>query len=724
MSKNREISTKVDLYQQKLKSYGEYKDLIGNETFTKLEELVKDFRRNAENALDENRLMRIGIIGQINRGKSSFLNALFFDGEDVLPKAATPMTAALTKINYSEKPKAVVEFYTENEWLDIRRKANEANEILRKNELIEESKRANKNKLFSRESNQEMIVELSADQKSCLELVTMVTKSNLNIEQFLGKTIEISNSTSTSELVVKLGNYVGSHGTYAPLVKSSLLSLDIESLKNTEIVDTPGMNDPIVSRARKTEEFMGQCDVIFLLSSCSQFLDITDMRLLAQNLPSKGIRKIILIGSLFDSVLLDVFESYDSIGEAISSLIEKKQEEARSNFSIARKHTQNSPLLDALDSAFPPIFVSSMCYNIAKHYKTLNAEERQVLGNLNAMYTDFKFTEESLNSLANFEEIKGKFEEIKSEKDQILSRRFSDIMIGFGEGFKNEVNLVKRSLIKKRNSLEEGDIESLSLKQKEIVRKLESGTIKINNVFENHIIAAEKNFSEIILEIEESASSAKSLNSRTGTETHSYQVSNSRWWNPFSWGSTRTEYQTITYTYAHVHEAVEKLEEYVISGKKTLIKAVKEIVNISKFRRDVAEAIKGLFDFSDDNFDPDDILIPVENAINRITIPAVEIDVDKHIDKIRDQFKSSEVRNDEIESLRREQARIVKMITKDLQREIEETLKKASLKLSEIKMNFVPSLTNDLNVMVSEIAEQIKHRKEYLVRYNEIIEKL
>ncbi len=77
---------------------------------------------------------------------------------------------------------------------------------------------------------------------------------------------------------------------------------------------------------------MGQCDVIFLLSYCSQFLDITDMRLLAQNIPSKGIKDIVLVGSLFDSVLMDVFEDYDSIGDAISGLINSKQNEAKENF--------------------------------------------------------------------------------------------------------------------------------------------------------------------------------------------------------------------------------------------------------------------------------------------------------------------------------------------------------------------------------------------------------
>ena len=75
--------------------------------------LVQDFRekarlaeRYAEEIMTQNRDLKIGIVGQVKAGKSSFLNALIFDGKSILPKAATPMTAALTKIRYAEQATA------------------------------------------------------------------------------------------------------------------------------------------------------------------------------------------------------------------------------------------------------------------------------------------------------------------------------------------------------------------------------------------------------------------------------------------------------------------------------------------------------------------------------------------------------------------------------------------------------------------------------------------
>ncbi|MBQ9418774.1 MAG: dynamin family protein [Synergistaceae bacterium] len=81
--------------------------------------------------MKEDSALKLGIVGRVKAGKSSFLNALLFDGRDVLPKAATPMTAALTKINYSEtgKNEAKVVFYSVSEWEKIEGLARECEQI-------------------------------------------------------------------------------------------------------------------------------------------------------------------------------------------------------------------------------------------------------------------------------------------------------------------------------------------------------------------------------------------------------------------------------------------------------------------------------------------------------------------------------------------------------------------------------------------------------------------
>ena len=65
-----------------------------------LERLAMNFERKTEDFYRENRKLNIGVVGQVKAGKSSFLNTLLFGGREILPKASTPKTATLTKMEY------------------------------------------------------------------------------------------------------------------------------------------------------------------------------------------------------------------------------------------------------------------------------------------------------------------------------------------------------------------------------------------------------------------------------------------------------------------------------------------------------------------------------------------------------------------------------------------------------------------------------------------------
>lgn len=75
--------------------------------------------------VNQDRLMNIGIVGRVKAGKSSLLNALFFEGKNILPSAATPMTAALTTLSYGDSFSATVLFYSTQDIENIRLKAEE-----------------------------------------------------------------------------------------------------------------------------------------------------------------------------------------------------------------------------------------------------------------------------------------------------------------------------------------------------------------------------------------------------------------------------------------------------------------------------------------------------------------------------------------------------------------------------------------------------------------------
>ncbi|GHR21776.1 hypothetical protein VN0448_11150 [Helicobacter pylori] len=90
---------------------------ISENAVVKTEELEKTIKGMQA----ENRGLKVGIIGSTNTGKRSLLNALIFDGKDVLPKAATPMTAILTILKYAQNLSALAQFYDEKDIEELKR---------------------------------------------------------------------------------------------------------------------------------------------------------------------------------------------------------------------------------------------------------------------------------------------------------------------------------------------------------------------------------------------------------------------------------------------------------------------------------------------------------------------------------------------------------------------------------------------------------------------------
>ncbi|HCH0716080.1 TPA: dynamin family protein [Vibrio parahaemolyticus] len=700
--------------------------------------LLRDtFETDIENAKQDNRVLRIGIVGQIKRGKSSFLNSLLFDGKSVLPKAATPMTAALTKISYSEQPSATVEFYSKKEWAKVIEQAHkvEQDEKIYQEQLNEFQASKAPGLKRQRGIRPPQKPNHPEESKACFELYQMVQRSNLDVEKYLDKEEVIKSTGSNETLISDLTPFVGADGKFTPIVKSSSLALNLPELKDIEVVDTPGMNDPIISRGRRTQEFLGQCDVIFLLSYCGQFLDSQDMALLAQNIPNKGIEEIILIGSLFDSALLDEYSNYDSIQQALPSLTASLNAQAQSEVNaVCRQDELNnggqSHLMQTLQNALPPIFVSSRCYDLAKKGDDLSEEEQHTLNRLNQMFDDFTFTPQILEAVANFKKVHFKLELVRENKDKIMAERLDNLLKGAERDLLQKLAAISDDITLKRNNLQQGDLAEAEKKQKDLAERINAGKSKVSMVFDKYRVQIEKELHKAEQSIKQNSLSVKRINSQTGSREESYttysEVSDSSWYNPFSWGRTRTvsstNYRTVNYTYANVQDAVQKLEDFVVETSDRLYESSSQTININQFREDIKQAVRGLFDFSDPDFDPEMILLPLSNSVDRITIPTISLDLDHHINSIRQQFFANEVEGDEIQQLRAEQARIVGILLTEITQEVSKCGSDMLGKISREEQDFLPTLIEDLESSIEQLRADLENKEQALKEYSDILE--
>ena len=376
------------------------------EDISELQRLVSNFKKKTEDFYRTDRMLNIGVIGQVKAGKSTFLNTLLFDGKEVLPKAPTPKTATLTKMEYSDKNIIQIEYYSKEEW-----------EVLEENACVDLE-----DEIYT----------------SAREIIEMVRRNGVDPVPYLEKGKDILEYESYDALVSGLNNYVGEDGKYTPIVKAVTLYLNKEEFKGLSIVDTPGLNDPIASRTIRTKEFMEVCDVVFFLSPSTGFLDKSDWILLSSQLPQKGVKKLVLIASRYDSGVRDVLRKQeeddifgddenttDNVPKACRIVKKKLTKRAKAKveeFVEDLEARESSPeLIEVIRQCAKPIMISSLAYNmIGKAESEFTKEEKNMYSAIRQFSTDM---DSDLNLLGNFDEVKALFREVVTEKEHIFEAK-------------------------------------------------------------------------------------------------------------------------------------------------------------------------------------------------------------------------------------------------------------------------------------------------------------
>ncbi|PUD04534.1 dynamin family protein, partial [Helicobacter pylori] len=115
-------------------------------------------------------------------------------------------------------------------------------------------------------------------------------------------------ANSLEELNQKLLQFVGANGKFMPCTKAVQISLNNPNLKDLEVIDTPGVNDPIASREERTKALLKDCDVVFIVSPSNQFLTDSDMDLFDRVSNKEGLQEIYFVASQADSAVLSMSE--------------------------------------------------------------------------------------------------------------------------------------------------------------------------------------------------------------------------------------------------------------------------------------------------------------------------------------------------------------------------------------------------------------------------------
>lgn len=400
---------------------------------------------------DQNRLMNIGIVGRVKAGKSSLLNALIFNGEPILPKAATPMTAALTTITWGEVFQAKVEFYSETDIAAIRFKSDQFEQRLatRKRECLEELVKRRSAQANGAPLDMAQLTSM-ADKKALSELqreeglfaaydqFQRMKKSELDAATLhLHSEIQAGNP---KELAALLHNYVGADGTYMPFTKTVHVAMPLEALRDICIIDTPGMNDPVQSREERTVELLKTCDVVFIVSPAGQFLNEQDLEVMGRITQKEGIQELVLVASQIDTQLYGS-EKRARLSDAVEAI--RAQLSARAQSTLADLKMSSPEVGSVFDNLIGSVHrnllhSSGLCHSLNRRFETpetWDSNEQVTWDNLSTDYPDY-FTRDnqalslsSLDSLANIDAINAMLAQVREKKMEITRKKIANLMV-------------------------------------------------------------------------------------------------------------------------------------------------------------------------------------------------------------------------------------------------------------------------------------------------------
>lgn len=478
----------------------------------------EEWQRVLDSFAEQGRVLRIGIIGRVKAGKSSMLNALLFNGNDILPKAATPMTAALTIMEYSENVSAEVDFFTQQDIDEIKvkydffqkaldskvkeKELENAERIKRKkgvNSLSAEEQQECRNKAKS-QAEREMKDDPSFASYDQYRRIKESGKSLSDLEQY--RTISAG---SVEELMNGvLNQFVGSSGAFMPFTKSVTLHIPEKGLQGLQIIDTPGINDPVTSRGERTNQLLQHCDVVLIVSPSGQFLSSEDTDLMHQVTTKEGTQQAYLIASQVDNQLFG--SESQGLSDPIHVLERISDNLTKHARNVLAKQVQEYPSMKVAADKLSKnnvICSSSVAFSLQQRFDeqhTWDANLQHVWRNLNQKFPDVFSHEElaknALNQLANIHQIHQIVSEVTANKEQILAQRRIDFENGKRTALQGYLKAWAERINEQIHQIQHADVNELRKQEAELKKQQATIDANVGGVYDDLISDIKLNLSK------------------------------------------------------------------------------------------------------------------------------------------------------------------------------------------------------------------------------------
>ncbi|MHA6476281.1 dynamin family protein [Stutzerimonas sp. KH-1] len=599
---------------------------------------------------EEHRLLQIGVVGRVKAGKSSLLNALVFDGHVILPRAATPMTAALTTLTYGETFSAQVQFYDAADLANIEQNAARYRQRFKEEErLAADALRQRRQRNGQHVEDEQFRTDVHKAARRALQgehtLVAAhdqwqsICECNLDLNTLdsLGQ-LEAADATS---LARQLDEYVATGGSYMPLTKSVDIFLPLPSLRNIRIIDTPGLNDPVQSREERTTVLLKDCDVVFIVSPAGQFLSELDIEMMSRITQKEGVQELVLIASQVDNQLYGSDIRQPTLNGALNKITETLSAHMIDTLQRLKiQHPEIGGTFDGLiqNGAGKVLHTSGMCHSLSVRFdqqQGWDSSERKAWDNLQSNYPDF-FTPDhaercraNLDLLANTATLRDVLENVRAQKDRIIGQRREELIRAKSaalEAFRADLLAFTQA---KYHEVRNADIEDLKAQRRKLDSLMTVATYELDSMLANCIAEFQSKLKkDLSKKLDSAYGSTGSAVDSAATETHrkeevvrdSLAAKFANW----AWGGgteTRT-YTEFKLFWRKVYNELEHFAGEVVQNLKDASEALTNQFREQLIRESTGVARRHL----GDDLDPALIIRTNQGLVSNFKLPAFELD--------------------------------------------------------------------------------------------------
>jgi len=375
-----------------------------------------------------------------------------------------------------------------------------------------------------------------------------------------------------------------------------------------------------------------------------------------------------------------------------------------------------------------PLFLSSLLHNMTEKSPADYTDiERKRADDLNE-YGDFQ---EQLPELGDLSPIENELTSCIAEKDATLLQKIVDFVPRSKDALHNFIKNEQTETNRHIDLLTTGDGASLEQERRRMEQRIHEIEARLAEYFGTITTKMERAKIDLLRVLREDSREYGTIATKTGVEIEERErrVSDSKWYKPWTWGKSHTEYYTYErrYSYLDVNDALENIRHFGLEASSSIERAFADSIELKSLKQQLLRLVVDNFDAGVEDYDPAYFRLLAERSLNNIELPVIHINVDGYLSSLAGKW-SGEVRDaSDRSALQAALGHAISQLFDNISARFTEEVPRLKSHLDTIRDDFGSDLLRNMNTEYEKLQESCADKErsiERLKAYAAVLEDL